>query len=52
VEALRRGFDRMMADAESKAAFERARRELDPLSGEKLQKLVEELVGISPDLVE
>jgi tripartite-type tricarboxylate transporter receptor subunit TctC len=52
VEALRRAFDRMTADPEFKAEFERARVELNPLSGENLQKLVEELVGISPELVE
>lgn len=52
VEALRRAFDKMTADAEFIAEFERARVELSPMSGEKLQKLVEDLVAISPDLVE
>ncbi len=51
VEALRRAFDKMTADPDFKAEFARAKVELNPLSGEKLQKLVEDLVGISPDLV-
>ena len=52
VEALRRAFDRMTEDAEFKAEFERAKVELQPMKGEALQKLVEELVQISPDLLE
>jgi len=51
VEALRRAFDKMTADADFKAEFERSKVELNPLPGEKLQQLVEELVGISPELV-
>ena len=50
LEAPRRAFDPMTADPEFKAEFERARVELNPLAGEKLQKLAEELVGISPEL--
>lgn len=51
VEALRRAFDKMTADPEFAAEFERAKVELNPKSGEELQKLVEELVAMPPDLL-
>jgi tripartite-type tricarboxylate transporter receptor subunit TctC len=51
-EALRRAFDKMCADPEMKADFDKAGVELVPLSGEKLQELVQELTDIKPDLIE
>lgn len=52
VEALRRAFDRMMASKEFAEEFAKAGVDLIPMSGEGLQKLVEELVNIPADLVE
>ncbi len=51
VEALRRAFDKMVQDPEFKAEFAKARVELNPRSGEQLQKLVEELVRLPPELM-
>ncbi len=51
VEALRRAFDKMVQDPEFKSEFERAKVELNPRTGEQLQKLVEELVAVPPDLM-
>ncbi len=51
VEALRRAFDRMVADPEFKAEFDRAKVELNPRSGEQLQQLVQELVSMPADIL-
>ena len=51
IQALRRAFDGMVGDAEFRAEFEKARVELNPRSGEQLQKLVEELVSVPADLM-
>lgn len=51
VEALRRAFDKMVKDKEFQAEFERAQVELNPMTGEQLQKLVEDLVKLPPDLM-
>lgn len=51
VEALRRAFDKMVKDPEFIAEFTRAKVDLAPLTGEALQKLVEELGAMSPELI-
>jgi tripartite-type tricarboxylate transporter receptor subunit TctC len=51
VEVLRRAFDKMAADPQFKEEFEKAKVELNPRTGEQLQKLVEELVAMPPDLL-
>lgn len=51
VEALRRAFDAMVKDKDFQAEFERAQVELTPRTGEELQKLVEDLVRMPPDLL-
>lgn len=51
VEALRRAFDKMVKDADFIAEFARAKVELNPRTGEELQKMVEELVSVPPDLM-
>ncbi len=52
VEALRRAFDKMVLDPEFKAEFDKAKVELNPLNGEKLQKLVQDLVNQPQALME
>jgi hypothetical protein len=52
VDALRRAFDRMMASKEFASESEKVGLELDPLSGEGLQKLVGELANMPPELLE
>jgi tripartite-type tricarboxylate transporter receptor subunit TctC len=51
VEALRRAFDKMVQDPDFKTEFAKARVELNPLPGEALQKLVEDLVRQPPELM-
>ncbi len=51
VEALRRAFDKMVKDPAFKAEFDKAKVELNPRSGEELQKLVQELVSMPPELL-
>ncbi len=51
VEALRRAFDKMVKDPAFKAEFAKARVELNPKTGEELQKLVQELVAMPADLM-
>jgi hypothetical protein len=51
VEALRRAFDAMVKDPELIVEFEKAGADLIPMTGEDLQKLVEELGRIPPDLL-
>jgi tripartite-type tricarboxylate transporter receptor subunit TctC len=52
VEALRRAFDKMVQDKDFAEEFKRAKVDLIPLNGEGLQKLVQDLMNIPPDLVE
>lgn len=51
VTALRRAFDETMRDPEFLAAAEKRQATIDPMTGEELQKLVEETVAASPDVV-
>ncbi len=51
VEALRRGFDEMMKDPDLIADVEKARMDLIPMRGEDLQKLIEGVSTVSPDLL-
>lgn len=51
LQALRRAFDAMVQDKDFIAQLERIRGEVDPLTGEAVQKLVEELDTIKPDLL-
>ena len=52
VEALRRAFDATMKDPEFLAEAERSTLTVGPLKGEELQKLVAEVSGLTPELVE
>jgi tripartite-type tricarboxylate transporter receptor subunit TctC len=52
VEALRRAFDATTKDPEFLAEAERTKLTVGPLAGEELQKLVAEVSGLTPDLVE
>ena len=52
VQALRRGFDAMMEDPEMLADAEQSQIDIDPLSGEEVQKLVQKLFGTPLPLVE
>ena len=52
VAALRKAFDAVVKDRELLAETEKLRIELDPLSGVELQKIVEEVHSIPPDIVE
>lgn len=51
VTALRRAFDATMRDPEFLKAAKERQAGIDPMKGEDLQKLVEETVAASPDLV-
>jgi tripartite-type tricarboxylate transporter receptor subunit TctC len=50
--ALRRAFDAMVKDPEFIAEAQKLRVELGPLSGEELQKIVESVQDLPPDLVD
>ncbi len=52
VQALRRGFDAMMKDPELLADAEKSKIDIDPLSGEEVQKLVQRLFATPLPLVE
>jgi tripartite-type tricarboxylate transporter receptor subunit TctC len=52
VATLRRGFDAMTADPAFLADARKAQLEVDPISGEKLQELVNRMMMSSPELVE
>jgi tripartite-type tricarboxylate transporter receptor subunit TctC len=52
VEALRRAFDATMKDPEFMAEADRTKLTVGPLAGEELQKLVAEVSGLTPELVE
>lgn len=48
VAELRKAFDAMLKDEKLHAEMEKGRMEFDPLSGEALQKLIEETLEVSP----
>ena len=52
VEALRRSFDAMMVDPEFLADAKRARFEITPRKGEKLQQVVEEIMATPKSIVD
>jgi len=52
VEALRRAFDATMKDPEFLAEAEKMQLTVGPLTGEELQKLVGEVSGLTPELIE
>lgn len=52
VEALRRSFDTMMADREFLEDAKRARFEITPRTGEKLQRVVEDIVATPRSVIE
>ncbi|HEY5965211.1 MAG TPA: tripartite tricarboxylate transporter substrate-binding protein [Xanthobacteraceae bacterium] len=52
VEALRRAFDATMKDPEFLAEAVRTKLTLGPLPGEELQKLVNEVTSLSPEMIE
>ena len=52
VEALRRSFDAMMADREFLDDAKRARFEITPRKGEKLQQVVEDIVATPKAIIE
>lgn len=52
VETLRRAFDATMKDPEFLAEAERSTLTVGPLAGEELQKLVAEVSGLTPELIE
>ncbi len=52
IEALRRAFDAMVKDPEFVADLATQKLDLSPLTGEELQKLVEEVANISPAILE
>jgi tripartite-type tricarboxylate transporter receptor subunit TctC len=51
VTALRRAFDAMSRDHELRADADKAHVEIGPLPGEDLQKIVEQVVSLPPDIV-
>jgi tripartite-type tricarboxylate transporter receptor subunit TctC len=51
VEALRRAFDRMVKDNDFGAELKAAQVELDPIPGEQLQSLVDEISNVSPEIL-
>ena len=52
VKALRRGFDATMKDPEFLAEADRTKLTVGPLAGEGLQKLIAEVSGLSPEMIE
>lgn len=52
VQALRRAFDAMMKDPELLADAKKTKVEVDPLSGEEIQALVQKLFDTPPALIE
>jgi tripartite-type tricarboxylate transporter receptor subunit TctC len=52
VAALRRAFDATMTDPEFIADLKTARVELGPMPGEELQKLVDDLGSVPPDIID
>ena len=51
LDTLRRAFDKVVKDPEFMDEFRRQNVDLDPLTGEDLLRLVEEVADISPDLL-
>jgi tripartite-type tricarboxylate transporter receptor subunit TctC len=51
VEVLRKAFTAMVKDPEFKAELEKVNLELVPLSGDEIQKLVQEVGNVSPDVL-
>jgi tripartite-type tricarboxylate transporter receptor subunit TctC len=52
VQALRRAFDRMVKDGDFIAELKAAQVDLDPVSGEELQSLIDEIGSVSPEMLE
>jgi tripartite-type tricarboxylate transporter receptor subunit TctC len=52
IRALRRAFDVMVKDPEFLAEATKVKLALDPLTGEGLQHIVAEVMGVSPEIVE
>jgi len=52
IQALRRAFDGMVRDPEFIADLDAQKLDLDPLSGEELQKLIEEVANVPPAILE
>ncbi len=52
IEALRKGFDTMLADPKFAAEAEKRRLGVDPMRGEDLQKIVADVMGQPEDVVE
>ena len=52
VETLRRAFDAMVKDAAFVAEARQLRVELDPLPGEQLQRIIEQVEGLSPEITD
>jgi tripartite-type tricarboxylate transporter receptor subunit TctC len=52
VTALRKGFDAMLQDPAFKADAEKAKLDLEPMSGERMQTIVDEMVKFPAHLVE
>jgi tripartite-type tricarboxylate transporter receptor subunit TctC len=52
IQALRRAFDAMVKDPEFIADLEAQKLDLGPLSGEELQKLIEEVANVPPAILE
>jgi tripartite-type tricarboxylate transporter receptor subunit TctC len=52
VETLRRAFDSMVKDRDFIADLEAARVDLDPLSGQELQSLIDEIGNVPPAILE
>jgi len=49
---LRRGFDAMTRDPDFRKEVEQLDLELDPVSGEEVQRIVRSIVGTPPDIVQ
>ena len=52
VTALRRAFDAMMTDKEFIADVEKAKAEFNPMTGERLQKVISDTASVSPVVIE
>jgi tripartite-type tricarboxylate transporter receptor subunit TctC len=52
IQALRRAFDAMVKDPEFIADLEAQKLDLGPLTGEELQKLIEEVANVPPPILE
>jgi tripartite-type tricarboxylate transporter receptor subunit TctC len=52
VKALRAAFDAMLKDAQFLNEIEKTKAEFDPMSGEQLQKVIEDVANLSPAVLE